>query len=139
MQCVPAIRMSRIVVIGAVFKIVESSEADFGCLLRLCFSSNSQISNCRLTLSVAHHLAHTRACCLENSESAPFYALFELCSNRMVWQMSRQDPPEFCCPISLQLMEDPVLASDGHAYERAEIEQWFASNSRSPVTGQVLG
>ena len=29
-----------------------------------------------------------------------------------------------CCPISHEIMEDPVLCSDGHTYERTKIEEW---------------
>jgi hypothetical protein len=30
----------------------------------------------------------------------------------------------YFCPISMEMMEDPVVAADGHSYERAEIEKW---------------
>ena len=34
--------------------------------------------------------------------------------------------PDHCkCAISLGIMADPVIASDGHAYERREIETWI--------------
>ena len=32
------------------------------------------------------------------------------------------DPKELCCPISHELMKDPVVAGDGHTYERSCIE-----------------
>ena len=32
------------------------------------------------------------------------------------------DPKDFCCPISHELMKDPVVAGDGHTYERSCIE-----------------
>ena len=34
-------------------------------------------------------------------------------------------PPDFLCPITTDLMSDPVLASDGHTYERRAIQDWF--------------
>jgi hypothetical protein len=39
----------------------------------------------------------------------------------------RREPPfQLICPISYALMtEDPVIAADGHSYERAAIEMWF--------------
>ena len=53
--------------------------------------------------------------------------------------VSAPEPPdEFVCPISHELMEDPVLASDGHAYERVVIEKWFEKRLTSPKTGQPL-
>jgi hypothetical protein len=38
-------------------------------------------------------------------------------------------PNEFLCPITLGMMGDPVVAADGHSYERAAIEKWIAENS----------
>ena len=47
-------------------------------------------------------------------------------------------PAEFNCPISFAPMKDPVVASDGHSYERAEIERWLRGSDRSPITGLPL-
>lgn len=38
------------------------------------------------------------------------------------------------CPITFALMQDPVLAADGHTYERAAIEAWI---SRQQGEGQA--
>ena len=36
-------------------------------------------------------------------------------------------------------MDDPVLATDGHTYERSAIEQWFATGKKtSPKSGDAL-
>lgn len=32
---------------------------------------------------------------------------------------------ELSCPISLKLMTDPVVADDGHTYQRHAIEAWI--------------
>lgn len=51
--------------------------------------------------------------------------------------MADDAPPAFFCPISMELMRDPVSTADGHCYERASIERWFAQGSRtSPKTGE---
>ena len=50
----------------------------------------------------------------------------------------REYPPAFICPITQELMRDPVTAADGHSYERTAIEQWLASSDLSPLTGQRL-
>ena len=42
------------------------------------------------------------------------------------------------CPITLEVMRDPVLAGDGHSYERAAIERWLSSHRTSPLTGRVM-
>jgi sacsin len=45
-------------------------------------------------------------------------------------------PDEFVCPITREVMDDPVLAVDGHTYERAAIESWFRqSMARPPPAG----
>jgi len=46
---------------------------------------------------------------------------------------------ELVCPITQELMRDPVVAEDGHTYERDAILRWFSvGRSRSPVTNAIL-
>lgn len=48
-------------------------------------------------------------------------------------------PEEFRCPISLQLMADPVIISSGQTYERVCIEKWFEEgHDTCPKTQQKL-
>ncbi|XP_057819953.2 U-box domain-containing protein 7 isoform X2 [Cryptomeria japonica] len=48
-------------------------------------------------------------------------------------------PEEFRCPISLQLMFDPVVISSGQTYERMCIEKWFSDgHDTCPKTQQKL-
>jgi hypothetical protein len=48
-------------------------------------------------------------------------------------------PPDFRCPISLDLMRDPVVSASGQTYDRESITRWFGSGkSTCPKTGQVL-
>jgi len=47
-------------------------------------------------------------------------------------------PHSFICPISKDLIEDAVIAADGHSYDRAQIEQWLSSHRISPKTGAVM-
>lgn len=47
-------------------------------------------------------------------------------------------PQEFYCPITTEVMREPVLAADGRTYERDAIEQWLASNSTSPMTRKPM-
>eukprot|EP00415_Alexandrium_ostenfeldii_P003643 UN3643 len=42
-------------------------------------------------------------------------------------------PAEFRCPISHDVMRDPVVAADGFTYERASIERWLTDHSTSPL------
>ena len=42
------------------------------------------------------------------------------------------------CPITRQLFRDPVLANDGHIYERTAIVHWISQQGTSPLTGEPL-
>ncbi|KAF8402886.1 hypothetical protein HHK36_010978 [Tetracentron sinense] len=48
-------------------------------------------------------------------------------------------PNDFRCPVSLELMRDPVIVSSGQTYERACIEKWLeAGHGTCPKTQQTL-
>ncbi|KAL9143340.1 hypothetical protein ABFS82_14G229300 [Erythranthe guttata] len=53
-------------------------------------------------------------------------------------------PQYFVCPISLQIMKDPVTTATGITYDRDTIQQWISSSSATaavvycPVTKQAL-
>ncbi|XP_062156685.1 U-box domain-containing protein 4 isoform X2 [Alnus glutinosa] len=50
-----------------------------------------------------------------------------------------QIPPDFCCPLSLELMTDPVIVSSGQTYERAFIKKWIDLGlTVCPKTRQTL-
>ncbi|OMO74095.1 hypothetical protein CCACVL1_16975 [Corchorus capsularis] len=50
-----------------------------------------------------------------------------------------QVPYHFRCPISLELMRDPVTVSTGQTYDRTSIEAWVATgNTTCPVTRAPL-
>ena len=46
--------------------------------------------------------------------------------------------PSFVCPISGERFEDPVVTSDGHTYNRADIERWLRTRQTSPNTNLPL-
>ncbi|MCH9643949.1 MAG: U-box domain-containing protein [Gammaproteobacteria bacterium] len=47
---------------------------------------------------------------------------------------------EYFCPITMERMVDPVMTADGHTFERAAIERWFAAgNTTSPITRIEIG
>ncbi|XP_022925148.1 E3 ubiquitin-protein ligase PUB22-like [Cucurbita moschata] len=55
--------------------------------------------------------------------------------------MAEVDPPPFfLCPISLQIMKDPVTVASGITYDRENIERWLFSDKHTtcPVTQVVL-
>jgi len=45
---------------------------------------------------------------------------------------------ECSCPILHGLMRDPVVAADGHTYEREAITRWLSEHGTSPLTGLAL-
>ncbi|KAM3737880.1 hypothetical protein ACB098_09G090000 [Castanea mollissima] len=48
-------------------------------------------------------------------------------------------PPDFRCPISLDLMRDPVVVATGQTYDRDSIKLWIESgHATCPKTGQTL-
>lgn len=52
---------------------------------------------------------------------------------------SDEIPHEYLCPITQEMMQDPVVAADGHTYERRAIEEWFRRGRRtSPMTNEPL-
>ncbi|CAO2201734.1 unnamed protein product [Urochloa humidicola] len=49
------------------------------------------------------------------------------------------NPEALQCPITLELMTDPVTVSTGQTYDRASINKWIKSGCRTcPVTGERL-
>ncbi|KAJ4971311.1 hypothetical protein NE237_004410 [Protea cynaroides] len=48
-------------------------------------------------------------------------------------------PDDFRCPISLELMKDPVIVSTGQTYERSCIQKWLdAGHKTCPKTQQTM-
>ncbi|RLN59745.1 hypothetical protein BBJ29_005474 [Phytophthora kernoviae] len=47
-------------------------------------------------------------------------------------------PEQLICPITGCSMKDPVVAADGHSYEREAILQWFRNSDMSPMTGMRM-
>ena len=47
-------------------------------------------------------------------------------------------PDDYICPITPEIMTDPVSTSDGLTYERAAITEWLRTKDTSPKTGTTL-
>jgi hypothetical protein len=50
----------------------------------------------------------------------------------------REPPPDMLCPITQELMIEPVILADGHSYELSAITLWLSKHNVSPMTGDVL-
>lgn len=44
----------------------------------------------------------------------------------------------FCCPITKEVMKDPVETPSGHTFERSAIEKWLAEKEFCPLTSTPL-
>ncbi|CAN6481090.1 unnamed protein product [Victoria cruziana] len=48
-------------------------------------------------------------------------------------------PNDFLCPITLEIMSNPVIVATGQTYERSSIQRWLSSGHRTcPITRQPL-
>merc|ERR1740138_123693 len=48
------------------------------------------------------------------------------------------EDPDLCCPVSLLLFQEPVIASDGFMYEQASLEGLLRARMASPMTREKL-
>ena len=55
-----------------------------------------------------------------------------------VYKMSHSPPESYLCPITYNVMVDPVIAPDGRTYERASICQWLQNHGTSPFTRETM-
>merc|ERR1719231_1767068 len=51
---------------------------------------------------------------------------------------SERIPHQFFCPITQDVMNDPVKTVDGMTYDRPAIERWLFHRSTAPLTGLPL-
>ena len=51
---------------------------------------------------------------------------------------ARTPPSLFVCPLTYEVMTDPVVAADGFTYERAAISRWLLVAQRSPMTNKPM-
>lgn len=54
------------------------------------------------------------------------------------YQDSHQCPAVMLCPITDTMMKNPVIAADGHTYEKVHIEDWMGCYTTSPKTNAPL-
>jgi hypothetical protein len=87
-----------------------------------------------------------RAVALEGSSLAELGALratlasaAEEVSRRLhVGQLLANIGADLKCPITQERMVEPVVAADGHSYERGAMEAWLREHESSPLTGEPL-
>ena len=62
-------------------------------------------------------------------------------SGGVIYVDDENDKMRFECPLSLDIMEDPVIAEDGYSYEKEEIESWIklSEDKGNPITSPITG
>ncbi|CAB9508797.1 SAM and U-box domain-containing protein 1 [Seminavis robusta] len=75
----------------------------------------------------------------ESSEEGDEEVDEEVEDNAAVVEKKSLPADDLICPITHELLWDPVTAEDGHFYEKEAIEEWIAVNSRSPHTNEPIG
>jgi hypothetical protein len=49
-----------------------------------------------------------------------------------------ETPSHFVCPITQEINVEPVVAEDGHTYEKCAIRTWLTKHNTSPLTNKIL-
>ncbi|KAA8540836.1 hypothetical protein F0562_024799 [Nyssa sinensis] len=89
-----------------------------------------------LLSSLVGFMSYCRGALFETSVFADTDQTDSKCNVEM---LSCLNPEDFRCPISLELMNDPVTVSTGQTYDRASIHKWLnAGNLLCPKTGEKL-
>ncbi len=58
--------------------------------------------------------------------------------NEIEIQDDESVPVKFLCPITGELIRDPVIAIDGHTYEKSALLMWLERNPSSPITRKPM-
>ena len=53
-------------------------------------------------------------------------------------EFTMEFPESLCCPITFELLEDPVTTIEGFTYNRNWIEQYFSRSNISPSTNELI-
>ncbi|XP_058186354.1 U-box domain-containing protein 4-like isoform X2 [Rhododendron vialii] len=112
---------------------------------RLCLKSNQEL----LIEAVALEKLKENSEQAENNEEAEYFeqmiAVVTHMHEQLVTMKQLQSsnpvpiPADFCCPLSLELMTDPVIVASGQTYERAFIRKWIDLGlTVCPKTRQTL-
>ncbi|XP_039852536.1 U-box domain-containing protein 4-like isoform X2 [Panicum virgatum] len=131
-------------------ELAETSAASADNLLKLS-SSLSLSTNMELYMeAISLENLRTRALRSENREELDLAEQMIPLVNHMHDRLLREKqqlsingvpiPADFCCPLSLELMSDPVIVASGQTYERVYIKLWLDEGfTICPKTRQRLG
>ncbi|CAK9137782.1 unnamed protein product [Ilex paraguariensis] len=86
--------------------------------------------------SLMGFMIYCRCTLFDAVESESIRQFDRFCSSEVIKCLNVDD---FQCPISLEIMTDPVTVATGHTYDRSSILKWFRSGNRTcPKTGKKL-
>ena len=88
----------------------------------------------RITLKEVHTLSENDL----RKLGLPLGARKRFTENAKDLKVKREPPNEYLCPITMTLMTEPVLLSDGFTYEKSAIEKWLSKHDKSPMTNGIL-
>ncbi|PSS07800.1 U-box domain-containing protein [Actinidia chinensis var. chinensis] len=89
-----------------------------------------------LLSSLVGFMSYCRGVLFEAGPYGAFDQAVGVCDHKL---LNSLNPEDFRCPISLELMTDPVTISTGQTYDRASIQKWLkAGNLLCPKTGEKL-
>ena len=90
-------------------------------------------------INAANAQAESAARALERLEHGTAARDAEIVALKEVIRARGGAPDDLQCPISQELMRDPVVAADGRTYERAQIAAWIGrGHNTSPMTNERL-
>jgi len=75
---------------------------------------------------------------LNPPERVPSHSLVKIDKQKPKPIIKEEIPEHFCCPITLSLMNDPVIAPSGHSYEREAILGHLSKHTTDPLTNGPL-
>jgi hypothetical protein len=75
---------------------------------------------------------------IQNAAQSPM--IVRILGNAMQQRLDAllDEDPDLCCPVSLMVFSNPVIASDGFTYEEWALKQLLANRQVSPMTREVL-
>ena len=111
----------------------EIEEAD--AYIRQCYTTLNEYEK-ELTIIRQENTSYKQGFKDISSSSLSSQTITEL--QQQYEQLSLPQYPTIICPITQEIMVEPVIAFDGQSYEKTAIETWFKSNNKSPSNGTEL-
>ncbi|MDF2577472.1 MAG: hypothetical protein K0S74_956 [Chlamydiales bacterium] len=121
---------------GSISLLAKTSIA-VGIVALGCFVAFKQFSRCQQCSTVAIIEQQEKSDISYSQGVDP--ELYELAINTSMDEKdSLLSSDDLRCPISQELMQDPVIDCYGHTYDRKYLEKWLGERQTSPITNKFL-